>query len=244
MERFFGEFFFGEPFRAFSPPHLAALALILCANAALVLGRRSLSAPARRRGRAWLAGTLLFTQLSWMAWAVSTGQASVRNLLPLHLCSLFMFVTAAALLTRSRTLFEYSYFLGGGGALFALLTPDIGRYNFPHFVFFQSLLGHGCLLTAQVYLAAVEGLRPKRGAIRRVFIAANLYALPVAAFNALTGSNYLFLAYKPGFPTPLDFFGPWPGYILGIEAAGLLTCLLLYLPFLQPGREPAATPSS
>ncbi len=240
--RFFGPFFFGPPFRPFSPPHLIALTLILLANLFIVWRRRACASnpKARRIARSFLAGILLFSQLSGTAWIISTGRASLQTILPLHLCSLFMWLSAAMLLWRSRPLFELSYFLGGGAALFALITPDIGLYNFPHFVFFQALIGHGALLTAQVYMAAVEGFRPGPRPVARVFAALNLYVPLVAVVDALTGANYLFLASKPDFPSLLDYLGPWPWYILSVESISLIVCFLLYLPFRH---HPAPQPS-
>jgi len=235
--RFFGPFFFGEPFRPFSPPHLVALALILAANLLIVWQRRRFSPAARRATRGLLAGLMVLAQVSFIAWAAYVGKASLQTVLPLHLCSLFMWVSAVTLFTRSRRLFELSYFLGGGGALFALITPDIGMYNFPHFVFFHALIGHGALLTTQVYLIAVEGFRPGPRAVRRMFASVNLYILAVATVDALIGANYMFLAYKPDFPTPLDYLGPWPWYILAVELIALVVFYLMNLPFKTEPRS-------
>ncbi len=229
---FFGPFFFGEPFRPFSPPHLIALALILAANLLIVWQRRRFSPAARRATRYLLAGLMVLAQVSFVAWAAYTGKASLQTVLPLHLCSLFMWVSTVMLFTRSQRLFELSYFLGGGGALFALITPDIGMYNFPHFVFFHALIGHGALLTTQVYLVAVEGFRPGARAVRRIFAPLNLYILAVAAVDALIGANYMFLVYKPDFPTPLDYLGPWPWYILVVEVLALGVFYLMDLVLL------------
>ncbi len=231
MAHFFGPFFFGAPFEPFEPAHRLALALILLANLLIVWRRRRFSPTARRAARFTLAGLMLTAQLSGTAWMISIDKASLQTALPLHLCSLFMWLSAAMLLTRSPRLFELCYFLGGGGALFALITPDIGMYNFPHFVFFQALGGHGALLTAQVYMAAVEGFRLRPRAILRVFAAINLYLPVVALIDWLTGANYLFLAYKPDFPTPLNSLGPWPWYILSVEVISLLVFFIMALPF-------------
>ncbi len=234
---FFSEFFFGPPFQPFSPPHLIALGLILLVNLGILWRGSSLSGSARRAGRYTLVGLLLFSQLTWLAWVISIGKASLQTMLPLHLCSLMTWVSVAMLLTGSQTLFELSYFLGGGGALFALLTPEIGLYNFPHFVFFQTLTGHGVLLTSQIFMAAAEGRRPRPRSVLRVFAVLNLY-LPVAAVvNALTGANYMFLAYKPDFPSLLDLLGPWPWYILSVEALTLVVLVLMDLPMKTKSRQ-------
>ena len=53
----------------------------------------------------------------------------------------------------------------------------------------------------------------------------------VGGINALIGSNYLFIARKPDTASLLDVLPQWPWYIIHIEAIGLLSMLILYLPF-------------
>jgi hypothetical integral membrane protein (TIGR02206 family) len=50
--------------------------------------------------------------------------------------------------------------------------------------------------------------------------------------NLTIGSNYLFVAGKPDFPTLLDMLAPWPWYILELEAIGFAIFFILYIPFL------------
>jgi uncharacterized membrane protein YwaF len=47
----------------------------------------------------------------------------------------------------------------------------------------------------------------------------------------LLGTNFLYLVRKPAQPSPLDFFGPWPWYLLGLGAMTVGMCVLCYLPF-------------
>jgi hypothetical integral membrane protein (TIGR02206 family) len=61
--------------------------------------------------------------------------------------------------------------------------------------------------------------------------AVNLYLIGVAVVNAVLGSNYLYVARKPDSPTLLDLLGPWPWYILSMEAIGVTVFCLLYFPF-------------
>ena len=121
--------------------------------------------------------------------------------------------------------------LGIGGAIQALLTPDLGIYGFPHFRFFQTFLSHGLIVTSGIYMTVVEGFRPTWKSILRVTIWMNIYVVIVYFINIAIGSNYLMINYKPNTPSLLDLLPDWPLYVLYMEIIGFVTCLLLYLPF-------------
>ena len=121
--------------------------------------------------------------------------------------------------------------MGIGAATQALLTPDAGRYGFPHFRAFQTVISHGSIVMAAVYMTVVEGFRPYWRSFMRLIVWLNVYMATVFVINQLIGSNYLFIARKPETASLIDVLGPWPWYILSLEAIGLAICLLLYLPF-------------
>ena len=78
---------------------------------------------------------------------------------------------------------------------------------------------------------AVEGFRPTWRSIVRVAVWTNVYVVIIYFVNAAIGSNYLMINYKPNTPSLLTLLPDWPLYILYMEAIGVITCLLLYLPF-------------
>jgi hypothetical integral membrane protein (TIGR02206 family) len=221
----------GEPFRLFSLSHLIVLSVLVFVNLSIIYVRRNASPHARRAFRYGLAAVLLLNEMAWHLWIWATGNWTVQTMLPLHLCSLFVFISAIMLITKSYTLYEFAYFLGIGGATQALLTPNLGIYGFPHFRFFQIFIAHGSIVTAAIYMTAIEGYRPYWTSLLHAVVGVNLYMLLVGLVNALIGSNYLFIADKPDTPSLLDVLGPWPWYILSAEAVGLAVGLLLYLPF-------------
>lgn len=243
MGQYFAADYTGAPFVLFGPEHLAALGLLLLLLLAVIPLRR-LSAPRPRAIlRYSLAGLLILSEASWQVWCLVYGQWSIQTNLPLHLCSISFYLTVAALLTGYRSLYAYVYFLGAGGALPTVLTPDLGIYGFPHFRFFQILIAHGLIVFAGVYLNVVEGGRPTLKSLRDVVIGLNLYMLGIAVVDRLLGANYLFLVSKPEPPTPLDYMGPWPWYILGMEAVGVVLFLLMYAPFALRGRSGRPAPA-
>jgi uncharacterized membrane protein YwaF len=55
--------------------------------------------------------------------------------------------------------------------------------------------------------------------------------LPIALFNWITDGNYLFICHKPENGSIMDFFGPWPWYILVLEVVGIVSFYIYYAPF-------------
>jgi len=221
----------GEPFRLFSLSHLIVLSVLVPVNLSIIYLRPNASPQVRRAFRYGLAALLILNEMAWHLWIWTTGNWTVQTMLPLHLCSLFVFISAIMLITKSYTLYEFAYFLGIGGATQALLTPSLGIYGFPHFRFFQIFIAHGSIVTAAIYMTVIEQYRPYWTSLLHAVVGANLYMLLVGLVNALIGSNYMFIAHKPYTPSLLDVLGPWPWYILSAEAVGLAVGLLLYLPF-------------
>ncbi len=233
---FFAKEFAGPPFQLFGPHHLVALALILLLNGGLLAYGRRIPSRWRAPMRYGLAVLLVVDEAMWHWWNWHVGQWTVQTMLPLHLCSLLVFLSAIMLVTRNYTLYEFVYLLGIAGAMQAILTPDAGPYGFPHFRFFQVFVSHGSIVTAGVWMTAVEGFRPYPRSLLRVAGIGLSYMALVGVINALLGSNYLFIARKPDTASLLDVLPAWPWYIPFIMLLGGLFIGLLYLPFALKDR--------
>ena len=231
MADFFTKDYTGGAFVILGAAHLIALGVIALLNLSFIPFRQVHNRRAQTVARSAMAVILIVNETAWHVWHLATGQWMVQTMLPLHLCSVMVFLSAFMLTTRSYRVYEYLYFLGIGAAVQAIFTPDLGQYGFPHFRFFQTFISHGLILTAAIYMTVVEGYRPTWTSLRNVFIGANLYMVFVGLVNWLIGSNYLFIAHKPETPSVIDLLGPWPWYILGLEVIGVMTCLILYTPF-------------
>jgi hypothetical integral membrane protein (TIGR02206 family) len=231
MEQFFAWDYAGDPFQLFGQPHIIAISVIALVNVLIVCFGRRLSSRWSSVLRYTIAFLLLLAETMWHGWHLATGHWSIQTMLPLHLCSVLVWLSAVMLLTKSYRIYEFAYLLGIAGALQAILTPDAGQYGFPHFRFFQVFVSHGSIVTAAVYMTVVAGFRPVPRSFLRIAVIANAYMLAVGGINALIGSNYLFIARKPDTASLLDVLPEWPWYIIHIEAIGLLSMLILYLPF-------------
>lgn len=231
MQEFFSVNYSGEPFILFGSAHLTALGIVFLLNLALIFYGPRLSKEARNTLRYGLAAILLIGESSWHIWHILNGMWTVQTMLPLHLCSVLVWLSIVMLINRNYAIYEFAYLLGIAGALQALLTPDAGIYGFPHFRFFQTMFSHGAIVTSAVFMTTAEGFRPTLQSIKRVMIGANLYMVFVGLVNWALGSNYLFIAHKPETASVLDMLPAWPWYILFIELLGIIFVALLYAPF-------------
>ena len=222
----------GDSFELFSSPHLIALGVILVFNIAFIRVCIRIREHNHIHLRHGLAIAILLNEISWHLWTIVTGGWSIQTMLPLHLCSVMNYVSIATLLTKSPILYQLCYFLGIGGAIQALLTPDLRQYGYPHFLFFQTFISHGLLITTALYMTVIEKYQPSLRSLPTMLIGFNVYLFFVAIVNALIGSNYLFISHKPEIPTLLDAMPPWPWYILGMEIVGIVVVLFLYLSFV------------
>jgi hypothetical integral membrane protein (TIGR02206 family) len=227
----------GAPFELFGAPHLASLALVVVGTVAIVTRGRRLTLGGRRNVRIGMAILLVVNEALWHVWALTENLYQIQEMLPLHLCSVMVWATAYALAANDRRLYAAVYFLGVAGASQALLTPDAGIYGFPHVRFMQTMISHGLVFIAGVYVVAVEGCRPSVRSALRIFVGLNIYALLVGLLNAVIGSNYLYVNGKPETPSLIDMMPAWPWYLLYLEviAAGLL--VVLCAPFVRTSRE-------
>jgi hypothetical integral membrane protein (TIGR02206 family) len=236
VSEYFAYAYSGAPFEQLGAAHVSALLVIL--GILVIFWRVPIYPIERRRIRYCLAILLVVNELSWHAWHAYYGLWSVQEMLPLDLCNLLVFTSAFTLITKNQKAYEFTYLLGIPAASQVLITPALGPYGFPHVLFFQIFISHGGIVLAALYLTLVEQMRPESWrSVGRVAIWTTLYTLVIFFLNQALGSNYLFLAYKPPAATLIDYLGPWPWYILVMEAIGLVLVCLLYLPFTLKRRE-------
>jgi hypothetical integral membrane protein (TIGR02206 family) len=230
MTDFFAADYQGPAFEFLGIAHLLALGALILLNLFLIRFRHA--SDGTKAVLRWTLALILWTnEIAWHYWNYSVGRWTIQTMLPLHLCSVLVWLGALMLVTKSYRIYEFMYLLGIAGAIQALATPDLGIYGFPHFRFFQTFLSHGLIVTSAIFMTVVEGFRPTAKSILRIVIWTNVYALIVFFINSAIGSNYLMINHKPDLPSLLDLMPEWPIYIVYMELIGLVSVLLLYLPF-------------
>jgi hypothetical integral membrane protein (TIGR02206 family) len=231
MTEFFTANYEGPAFEYYGTTHLVALGALVLLNVCLFLFKNA-NDSTKSTIRWLLALILLGNEIAWHYWNYIYGKWTIQTMLPLHLCSVLVWLGAVMLMTKNYRVYEFMYFMGIAGAIQALTTPGLGIYGFPHFVFFQYFVSHGLIITSAIYMTVVEGFRPTWKSMLRVAVWMNIYAAIIFFVNSYIGSNYLMINHKPELPSLLDLLPPWPIYILYMELIGVISILLLYLPFV------------
>lgn len=221
----------GGPFILFGPDHIAIILFFILFNLSFFLLRKLKDTRIGSFIRIGLAVLLILFEVSWQGWNLSFGLWSVREHLPFHMCSLFLFINAVMIISRSQFLYDLSYCLGIGSGLMAFLTPDPGPYGLWHFAAVQTIFGHGLLVSLTIYMTIVEGFRPGWKSIPKAFFFGLAALLFSYLANLVLESNYMFTMGKPGSASLLDLLGPYPWYLLSMTGIGLVIMILLVAPW-------------
>tara|TARA_B100000902_G_C27214403_1_gene866182 strand:+ start:461 stop:1171 length:711 start_codon:yes stop_codon:yes gene_type:complete len=182
-----------------------------------------------------LAGLFIFEFFSMEFYNFFTGVWSIRDSLPLHLCSLMWFVSIYFFITKSQTAFEMMLFIGMPGGVHSLLTPELTHGNgLVHKIDF--FIGHGGLVLVPFYAIMVLRMWPRQHAWWKSFVKLQCLVFIVAICNYILKSNYMYLASPPIADNPLIpsnelIFGQWPYYVLIFELIVLTHAALINLPF-------------
>lgn len=210
--------------RQFSPPHLAALAVMIASIGGSVhAGQRHPGSWTDRFARA-LALLILAAWAGEYLTDVIRGTWSIQFTLPLQLTDAVSLAAILALWTRRPLLVELTYFWAFTASLQAVVTPDLGQ-TFPDVLYFTYFGYHVGAIIAGAFLVYGLKIYPRRGAVARVFAATLTWTAIAGLADLITGGNYMYLAWKPTHVSLLSVMGPWPWYI--VAGAGVALAMLV-----------------
>ncbi|HEX5564435.1 MAG TPA: TIGR02206 family membrane protein [Sporosarcina sp.] len=217
-------------FVMFSFVHISALVLITFIVFLLFSQRKRLqmNVPRLKKAEHTFGLSLLAIDITYHLWLISTGRWGLDDALPLELCSISLFVSVVLLLTGNRHLIDFVIFAGIGGALQALATPVLDM-NFPHFRFFHFFYTHAGIILTGLYFVWVKGYEPTFKGVVKTMLIINALLPCIIAINWLVDGNYMFLHMKPQNGSLLDFLGPYPWYILSLEAMAFIIFTVIWL---------------
>lgn len=216
-------------FITFGNHHVGALVVLASVTTALIVWGRNGSGEVKDRIARTLAVVLIVQEAAMHFDAILTDIWTIQTKLPVHLCSLSVYLTAIALWTRRDMIFQTAYFWSAG-AVHGLATPNL-EVTFPAFRFFQFFSGHGFIVMGILYLIFVYHMRPTWGGLHRVIGISLALTAFAGIVNWLIGANYMFLCEKPVGENILHLMPAWPWYVGILIGVAALHFYLLYLPF-------------
>lgn len=226
--------------RQFSPPHLAALAVMVLGVGAGVYAARHHPGPWTTMFARTLAVIIAVGWVGEYVYDALTGTWSTRFTLPLQLTDVISLTAILALWTRRTVFVELAYYWSFTATLQAVLTPDL-HATFPNVLYFTYFTYHVGALIGSAFLVFGLGLYPRRGAVWRVYGATLAWAALAGTADVVTGGNYMYLAWKPSHSSLLSVLGPWPWYIAGAAVLALVMLLIVAgVTALLRGAQPAA----
>lgn len=222
-------------FSRYSAGHMIALFIIaaFCVISALVF--RRLSEKGMRKVSLILG--LLITAVDLVHYWVyyRMGILGVESL-PVHLCSMAVYVCLIHSIFRPDWAGQLLYSLSLPGVWCALIFPDWTDFPILGYPSLHSFAAHG-LIAAYIIMQVAGGrIVPRLSHIWKPVVFLCIAAPVAALINHFLGTNFMFMNDPvPG--SPLQFLFELAGgnrilYVLFLSALALLLMLLMYLPFL------------
>ncbi len=221
----------GSDFKTFSVQHFVMLAFLFVMAIYLIRTGRRLPTQKRLSLAIWISGLTLSSEIMDTLVLSRQGRYDYHTDLPLFLCDLSVILLPFVLIRQNRKWIGILYFWTMAGTFQALITPDL-REGFPAFEFFRYFVMHGGIVIAVLYTIIVFQVRIHWRDLINAVVYAQVYLAGIHVINQILQSNYSYTMQKPAGPTVLDYFGPWPWYILWGEILMVVLFLLLLFPFM------------
>ncbi len=226
-------------FHHFDGTHIALLALAAVIIFCSVLIFRRLSTAGRNRFFAVLTVLLLLDEFAKYAIAIGTNSWS-WGYLPLHLCSINIFVCLMYTLTKKDLLAEFLYSLCLPGAVIALIVPTWNDLPILNGMHLHSASVHILLVIYPVILL-VNGFRPDFHRLPKVLGILAVISVPIYILNKKIGTNFFFLSRTENNPV-LEMLAAVFGekyFFLGLPLLLIIVWTLMYIPWALAARKKA-----
>ena len=233
----------GVGFSLFSLGHLIWLGCI-AVLIAWVCGRyRRCDENGRQKMRRGVSALLIADELLKITVLSAIGYYDA-SYLPLHLCSINIFVCLWYTLRPNKMAAEVLYALSIPGALVALLSPTWVELPFINLMSFHSFSVHGLLILYPMMLLTSGEHRPSIRRFRMPLTFMLVLSPILYVFNTIFDTNFMFLngtADNIVLETIESIVTP-RFYILGLVALVMVVWLLMYLPWaiLDHRKKPVA----
>lgn len=224
---------FNTDFSLYGRQHIIAIFLTIALTIGLpVFAKRKLSG----HQQLWIARIMAILISAWVILysliLAYLGKFNYQTDLPLDICNLMGLLLPFLMWTPNHRIFPFLYFYTMAGTTQAVFTPHLFN-GFPNFIFIKYWIVHSGLIIYTIFIAVVWDFSIRKKDLWRSFGVLQVYILMVYFLNRLIGANYVYVVGKPPTASVLDYFGPWPVYILVCEGIMLFISFMVYLPYLN-----------
>lgn len=221
----------GLGFALFGTYHLAWLAAFVLFALWGSLFYRKLTQPNRRIMRRVLATAIVADELLKMA-VLFIGGNYTPDYLPLHLCSINIFLIAWHAVHPNKMLDNFLYIVCVPGAISALLTPNWASLPPDCLMHIHSFTVHILLASYPIILLAGKDIRPDPRQLPKCLALLGGLALVAVGANLLFDTNFMFFMEAPA-GTPLVWFEQVCGsHLIGFPVIIAILLPVMYSPSL------------
>ena len=219
----------GVGFTHFGTGHLIWIAIFIITCIICCYFYRKCKETGRKRFRFTVAGLILLNEAAKWAMLLATGLWT-KNYLPLHLCTINIFIIAFHTVKPSKTIDNFLYMICIPAALMALFFPSWTKLPFMNFMSLHSFSIHVLLALYPIMLTAGGDIKPRAKYIPKCLLALFCMAIPVYIVNELLDTNYMFLAEAEK-GNPLYWFEQnWGSHFLGFPVIIVAILFAMYAP--------------
>ena len=221
----------GLGFSLFDSLHLGWIAFFLAAIVVNCFLYRRFSGRGRMLWRKIVAWLLIADELFKMAILIGSGNYGV-GYLPLHLCSINIFMIAIHAYKPSTIIDNFLYTVCIPGAIAAMLFPTWTSLPLGNGMHLHSFTVHTLLALYPIVLSVNGDIRPDIRKLPKSLGLLVLMAIPIYGVNLLLDTNFMFLmSADPG--NPLYFFETlWGSHLLGFPVIIVGVLLVMYGPLI------------
>ena len=221
----------GVGFEPFDATHIFWLVLMVVLAVVGCMVYKKLDEKRRCTFRRVLAALIVADELYKIIGLLAIGKYTA-GYLPLHLCSINIFIIAIHAFKPYRILDNFLYTVCIPSSLAALLLPNWTKLPLLNFMHIHSSTVHILLLLYPLILTLCEDMKPRfRDLPKSLGLLLGL-AIPVYGINVWLGKNFMFLS-NPGGVAPLVFFEKlWGNHLYGYPVLIAAIVAVMYAPWL------------
>ncbi len=220
----------GVGFSYFGATHLFWLAIFIIFAGICCYVYSSSDTTIRLKLRKVMAFLIIGDEIFKIVMLLIGGNYGVKYL-PLHLCSINIFIITYHVYKPSKMLDNFLYSICFPAALAAIVAPSWIELPFGNFMHMHSFTIHILLATYPLMLVAGKDIKPDIREIPKSILFTAIMSVPIYFLNLLWDTNFMFLmSAEPG--NPLYWFGENFGHhLLGVPVIESLVLVVMYSPF-------------